>query len=729
MFWVWQIVIYIAATLASYYLTPRSKPTLPRPGALSDLQLPTIDEGLPVPVVRGTCLLRAPALVWAGDFSTLPFADHDVVMGYHYYFAGDFVLCHGPLDELVELRFDDRVFRGITGSGINDTQYLMLQDGASKVQVHFAAQPGCVMDDLAAFATADIQSVVPSFGRVVFGYRGLPAARATLILSTTVGSAEPFEMTLDLGYLPGDPDLSDCTGTELADALTRRMAAWEIAVGDNGLHGVWSYSATTGKFALALSNPSGLVTRFAIDPASTILPYLGIDHWDGDVWESTSFPANLTAEHRTDRDCFFFDFPPGVEVLWTDEITNCHELFGTLGPQTGSPTPDFVSSHVCELPRRLESYDPTSDPGFWTPGWKPPGGAVWINSYPDYVLVEMNAPDLYGGSGAGGGGGVWGDIYVYRGTQTQMADPFLVAKMIGPVSAYPGIVHMLLHPFCWGDSTSIRPIAAVVRVTPNPLGLTEQRHLIGVDYNPMSLLWELCTDPLWGPGIAPEMLDRDAFVEACNVLAGERLGVSMVFDDQSEAADLASEVCRHANALPYINPITGLFSFKLVRPDYDPDALPEIDESMLSNVRFTRPSWGKTKNAVRAHFTDRAHNFMEGTAIVEDQASIEAQGGRKETQDLTFRGFSTVDTATAAAGRELAPVCYPFAVLEADCDRHAWQQHPAGVFAFTSARLGISRMPMRVASLSGGTLEHGTISLQAVEDVFGLPWTVYGTPQ
>ena len=65
-----QIAFFIVTSIISHLLAP--KPPKPKPAALSDFDVPTADEGKPVPVVFGTVLVKGPNVVWFGDLRTSP---------------------------------------------------------------------------------------------------------------------------------------------------------------------------------------------------------------------------------------------------------------------------------------------------------------------------------------------------------------------------------------------------------------------------------------------------------------------------------------------------------------------------------------------------------------------------------------------------------------------------------------------------------------------------------
>ena len=60
-----QLAIYVVTSLISAALAP--KPPKPKPAALQDFDVPTVEEGIPVPVVFGTVTLKVTNVLWYGD--------------------------------------------------------------------------------------------------------------------------------------------------------------------------------------------------------------------------------------------------------------------------------------------------------------------------------------------------------------------------------------------------------------------------------------------------------------------------------------------------------------------------------------------------------------------------------------------------------------------------------------------------------------------------------------
>jgi hypothetical protein len=64
------IVVLVVAAVISNAMRPR--PPEPKAAALDELDIPTAEEGRPIPVVFGCVLIKSPNVVWAGDLAVDP---------------------------------------------------------------------------------------------------------------------------------------------------------------------------------------------------------------------------------------------------------------------------------------------------------------------------------------------------------------------------------------------------------------------------------------------------------------------------------------------------------------------------------------------------------------------------------------------------------------------------------------------------------------------------------
>jgi len=61
------VAVLVIAVVAAVVLAP--KPPKQRPAALTEFDIPTAEEGRPIPVVFGTVLVQSSNVVWYGDLA------------------------------------------------------------------------------------------------------------------------------------------------------------------------------------------------------------------------------------------------------------------------------------------------------------------------------------------------------------------------------------------------------------------------------------------------------------------------------------------------------------------------------------------------------------------------------------------------------------------------------------------------------------------------------------
>jgi len=122
--------LWVGFTVIGELLRPKPKFGSPSPSALGDFSVPTAEEGRAIPVVFGTAKIAGPNVVWYGDLAVVAvkekvktglFSSKKITKGYQYFLGQQLVLCHGPIDEFKELRFDDRAVPGVTENTMRPT--------------------------------------------------------------------------------------------------------------------------------------------------------------------------------------------------------------------------------------------------------------------------------------------------------------------------------------------------------------------------------------------------------------------------------------------------------------------------------------------------------------------------------------------------------------------------------------------------------------------------------
>lgn len=116
-FW-FLFAVFVATSVIGALLAPKAKIDEPKPSALGDFQVPTVDATRVIPAIFGTVLTRGPNVAWYGALRAEPitqkvrtslFSSKDVITGYRYFLGMHLVLCHGLVDVFRGIRFQDKV--------------------------------------------------------------------------------------------------------------------------------------------------------------------------------------------------------------------------------------------------------------------------------------------------------------------------------------------------------------------------------------------------------------------------------------------------------------------------------------------------------------------------------------------------------------------------------------------------------------------------------------------
>jgi len=249
------------------------------------------------------------------------------------------------------------------------------------------------------------------------------------------------------------------------------------------------------------------------------------------------------------------------------------------------------------------------------------------------------------------------------------------------------------------------------------------------DANPALAIYDLLTHPVYGLRKPASLIDQASFDSAARTLFDEGLGISMNIDTPTSADELIGEILRHADGVLYNDPQTGLYTLKLARADYDPESLPVLSvDDVLEPPQYSRGSWSETTNEVKITFTDRSSNWEQNVSPpAQDTANI-AILGTLNSETIDFKGLSNMTTATLVAARALKTLSSPLARLTVKTNRKAWKLRPGGCFRFTWEPLGIDDEVFRVARIGYGKVDEGTITIDAVEDIFGLSTVAFSPP-
>ncbi len=356
--------------------------------------------------------------------------------------------------------------------------------------------------------------------------------------------------------------------------------------------------------------------------------------------------------------------------------------------------------------------------------------SAWTGNVTTSSSIVINQPELFGGDKREGG--LVGQVDLMMGEPTQAVNSYLDEKIDGPVPAFRGLATSVFRNFMWssGNPYFKAPwwrIRRVLKGWSRETTWYPAKAQIGRDMNPVHIVYECLTNLEWGMGYSPDDIDDANWKLAADKIFTENFGLSLLWMEQTTIIDFIKIVLGHIDANVRLDIKTGRFQIRLIRNDYDASLLPELNPSNVINLSsFQRSAWGDQANEVVVKYMDRDQS--EVPIAVQDLAAIEAQGSLISVT-REYLGIREPDLARRVAIRDLNNMSTPLAKVVLVVNRIAWDWDVTDVFKLNWPKLGISGVAFRILKITKGDLINGQITIEALEDIFGLPTNSYVAQQ
>lgn len=244
-----------------------------------------------------------------------------------------------------------------------------------------------------------------------------------------------------------------------------------------------------------------------------------------------------------------------------------------------------------------------------------------------------------------------------------------------------------------------------------------------IDMNPAHIIRECLTNSDWGMGYQESDVDDISFTEVADTLFSEKMGISLLWSQETSIEEFIELIIKHINGVVYIDRSTGKFVLKLVRNNYESSSLLELTN--LTNVievkDFARPQFGELINSVTVDYWDYTTEDT-GSITVQDQALIQQQGAVLNTT-LSYEGFTNPEIASKVAQRDLKTLSTPLATCTVLANRDAEVLTIGDVFKLTWPDFELDSVIMRVTAISYGNGKNNRVKIKCTEDVFTQPTT------
>lgn len=361
---------------------------------------------------------------------------------------------------------------------------------------------------------------------------------------------------------------------------------------------------------------------------------------------------------------------------------------------------------------------------------------AWSGDVTSNQTVEIDEEKFFGGLKKEGG--LQGEIEFMLGGASQTVSDALAERLDRTPTTAPGYRGMTSAffrgvkraGFYWAAGNPyLKPVWFTVRRIPTGLGVSAsipRPDGSGVDANPIHIIYECLTNQDWGMGADPTTLDTAAFTAAASTLANEGFGISMLWNQSGTIEAFVNEVLNHIAGSIFTHPRTGKMTIRLLRDDYDVNALRTINPDNASVSSFSRKAWGETVNEVKVTWTNPS-NEKEETVYAQDLGNIAMQG-TVVSDSRNYFGVRSAALAQKLCNRELRSASAPLSIIEVTVDRSLWDVTPLECLKVDWPEYGLAGQVMRVMKVNYGRTGASAIKLSLVEDVYSLPNVTFVTP-
>lgn len=247
--------------------------------------------------------------------------------------------------------------------------------------------------------------------------------------------------------------------------------------------------------------------------------------------------------------------------------------------------------------------------------------------------------------------------------------------------------------------------------------------------NPAHIVYECVTNRVWGRGLPRAMMDDVAFRAAATTLYNENFGLCFLWNRQDDIDAFVQNVIDHIGAALYIDRQTGLLKLRLIRNDYDAEALVAYTfENGVIDITEDQTSTRDTMaNEIIVEYNDPIVNKL-GSVRVQNLASFQSIGSFVSLT-TSYHGVATATMALRLAQRDLEFHSSQLRRMTLKMTRAAWRIAPGDVIKLHVPSRGIDNILLRVAEIEESALTEPEITVKCVQDVFGLPDTSIVDPQ
>lgn len=350
------------------------------------------------------------------------------------------------------------------------------------------------------------------------------------------------------------------------------------------------------------------------------------------------------------------------------------------------------------------------------------GDIVWSGNM-GLGTSSINKPNLWGGKEEGGG--LVGNFTFMPGSRSQGQNSYLRSVLGSRVPAFRGVCGISWNRGYHGTRTVLENWAAQIENLPR--AVSAPHHNVNGEANFAEVQYDLLTDSGFGLGLTADEIDVPSFAECAQKLHAEGLGGSPVWDNAKDLDSMLKEVDRHVGSMTFFSATKMKWRMKLIRADYDIDALPKVTKKNAKLIRFNRPTADELVNEMIVTYSSDEYQGKTIPVRVQDTAAFQNRDNQRVTATQAYPFITKLNLAKTLCARDLRDLSYPFARLQLELNREFSdvEQGDRLNFNWEFPDGAIENMPIIVLERNIGTQADGKITVTAAQDVFGLGAAIY----
>lgn len=252
---------------------------------------------------------------------------------------------------------------------------------------------------------------------------------------------------------------------------------------------------------------------------------------------------------------------------------------------------------------------------------------------------------------------------------------------------------------------------------------------VGDDSNPINALYDLLVSKFGKLGLDESLIDIPNFQAAQYTLHTETHGYSRCIESASDAEAAIQEILRQIDAVLYFDESTQKIKIKLIRGDFDPSEIFEVNRYNAQRLTgFSMSGVTNAINKVRLIFTNRGQDtdssspdyladYQDGSEVARNQALAIVNDGQVNEQTIHMPGVCRRNQARALAAREIAARSRSIMKFTIIGMRSMLRVNPGDAIKVVWSNPDINGV-FRVAGVERGTLEDGRIAIHCISDYF-----------